>query len=91
MTKPERSSNRLVGNHVEQFRHRASEKLSSEVEKIVYKVMTNPGLETTISSAIQKGLITLVVRYWLWVGVGLIAFLIAHTLLLALILAVVLK
>ncbi len=91
MAKVEKTSQRLVGRSVEQFTHRASERFASEVEKIVYKVMTNPGLESTISNAIQKGLVTLVVRYWLWIGAGLVGFLLLHTAVVALVLVVILK
>ncbi|MCS6813829.1 MAG: hypothetical protein NZ772_09705 [Cyanobacteria bacterium] len=91
MAKPPKTSTRPIGKRVEQFTHRASERLSSEVEKIVYKVMTNPGLENTVSNAIQKGLITLIVRYWPLVGLGVLLLLIAHAAILAVVLALVLK
>lgn len=47
------------------------DRLDAQVDKIVYKVMTNEGLEETISRAIKKALVELVVRYF-----GLIGFLV---------------
>ena len=46
-------------------------RLDYQVDKIVYKIMTNEGLEETVSRAIKKALIELVSRYFL-----LIAFLV---------------
>ena len=43
-------------------------KLDDQVEKIVYKIMTNEGLEETISRAIKKALVELVIRYFLLIG-----------------------
>lgn len=42
-------------------------RLDREVEKIVYKIMTNEGLEDTVARAIQRALIDLVKRYFLLV------------------------
>lgn len=50
-----------------------AEKVNEQVEKIVYQVMTNEGLEQTISKAVQKSLIALVLRYWLLAVVGVLA------------------
>lgn len=50
-----------------------AEKVNEQVEKIVYQVMTNDGLEQTISKAVQKSLIALVLRYWLLAVVGILA------------------
>lgn len=44
------------------------DRLDAQVEKIVYKVMTNEGLEETISRAIKKALIELITRYFLLIG-----------------------
>ena len=41
-----------------------AKRLDDQVDKIVYKVMTNEGLEETISRAIKKALIELVTRYF---------------------------
>lgn len=40
------------------------DRLDTQVEKIVYKVMTNEGLEETISRAIKKALVELITRYF---------------------------
>ena len=45
-----------------------AQKLDAQVEQIVYKVMTNEGLEETIARAIKKALIELVVRYFTLIG-----------------------
>lgn len=54
MTRESRKRNRKFGSRIEQ-----------EVEKIVYKIMTNDGLEDTVARAIQKALIDLIKRYFL--------------------------
>jgi hypothetical protein len=43
-------------------------RIDDQVDKIVYKVMTNEGLEETISRAIKKALLELVSRYFLLVA-----------------------
>lgn len=48
-----------------------ADKLDQQVEKIVYKVMTNEGLEETIARAIKRALIELVVRYFLLIGLAI--------------------
>ncbi len=45
-----------------------ADKLDDQVDKIVYKVMTNEGLEESISRAIKKALVELVARYFLLIG-----------------------
>lgn len=45
-----------------------SEKLDQQVENIVYKVMTNEGLEETIARAIKRALVELVIHYFLLIG-----------------------
>lgn len=47
-------------------------KVNEQVEKIVYQVMTNEGLEQTVNRAIQKAVLTLVYRYWLLAVLGVI-------------------
>ena len=42
-------------------------RLDREVDKIVYKIMTNEGLEDTVARAIQRALIDFVKRYFLLV------------------------
>ena len=49
-------------------RRSLARKVDNEVEKIIYKVMTNEGLEQTIARAVVKGLIALIRRY-LWLAV----------------------
>jgi len=48
------------------------EKLDQQVENIVYKVMTNEGLEETISRAIKRALIELVINYCLLIGFAIL-------------------
>ncbi|MEL4895924.1 hypothetical protein [Crocosphaera sp. Alani8] len=61
-----------------------AKKVDSEVEKIIYKVMTNEGLEQTIARAVIKGLIVLIRRY-LWLGVvGILLLLIVQSILISL-------
>ncbi len=49
-----------------------TDKLDEQVEKIVYRIMTNEGLEETIARAIKKALVELVIRYFLIIGVAVI-------------------
>ena len=85
MFNSKKNKKNALTRQTEKITHLAAEKLSTEVEKIVYKVMTNQGLEDTISNAVQKGLITLILRYWLLIAFGLVAFLIAHTVIVTLV------
>ena len=55
-------------------------RLDQEVEKVVYKVMTNQGLEQTVSSAVKKALVDLVKRYFLLIFIGIIFLIFAHAL-----------
>lgn len=48
-------------------------KVNQQIEKIVYQVMTNEGLEQTVNRAIQKAVLTLVYRYWLLAVLGVLA------------------
>ena len=45
-----------------------AQQIDAQVEQIVYKVMTNEGLEETIARAIKKALIELVVKYFTWIA-----------------------
>ncbi|AFZ54273.1 hypothetical protein WEU38_01935 [Cyanobacterium aponinum AL20118] len=63
-----------------------SEKLDAQVEKIVYKVMTNEGLEETVNTAIQKALISLIIRYSALIIIGLLLVLALQNLILVIIL-----
>lgn len=49
------------------------QKLDEKVEKIVYKIMTNDGLEKTIIRGIKKALIELLVSYFIVIVILLIA------------------
>ena len=53
-------------------RRKLGSRLDYEVEKIVYKIMTNEGLEQTVAKAIQTALIDLVKRYFLLVVISVI-------------------
>ncbi len=65
-------------------RRSLARKVDNEVEKIIYKVMTNEGLEQTIARAVVKGLIALIRRYF-WLGlVGIFLLLILQSVLISL-------
>ena len=65
-------------------RRSLARKVDNEVEKIIYKVMTNEGLEQTIARAVVKGLIALIRRY-LWLAVvGIFLLLILQSVLISL-------
>ena len=49
-----------------------SDKLNQQVEQIVYRVMTNEGLEETIARAIKRALVELVMRYFLLIGFAVV-------------------
>ena len=55
-------------------------RLDQEVERVVYKVMTNQGLEQTVSTAVKKALIDLVKRYFLLIFLGIIFLIFAQAL-----------
>lgn len=61
-------------------------RVDQEVEKMVYRVMTNEGLEQTVVTAIQKALIDLVKRYFLLIGFGVVFVLLLQAVLLGMIL-----
>ncbi len=52
-----------------------TQKVDTRVEEIIYKVMTNRGLEESVSNAIKKALIELVFQYLLLIVLGLISLL----------------
>lgn len=62
------------------------QKFDEEVEKIVYKVMTNEGLEETVNTAIQKALIELVKRYFFLIVISVFLLLGIQALFIAIIL-----
>ncbi|MDJ0582596.1 hypothetical protein [Crocosphaera sp.] len=65
-------------------RRSLARKVDNEVEKIIYKVMTNEGLEQTIARAVVKGLIALIRRYFLLGLVGIFLLLILQSVLISL-------
>jgi len=63
-----------------------SQKLDAQMEKLVYKIMTNDGLEETINLAIQKALTTIVIRYFIIIVIGVLFLLFLQNLILTIIL-----
>lgn len=61
-----------------------SRRVNEQVERIVYQVMTNQGLEQTVAIAVQKALIGLVIRYWWLIGIGIIGLLLLQSVFLSL-------
>lgn len=59
-------------------------KVDDEVEKIIYKVMTNEGLEQTIARAVIRGLVALVRRYFFLAVGGVLLLLILQSILISL-------
>ncbi len=59
-------------------------KVDDEVEKIIYKVMTNEGLEETIARAVIRGLLALIRRYFFLAVGGILLLLIVQSVLIAL-------
>jgi hypothetical protein len=62
------------------------QRVDQEFEKIVHRVMTNEGLEETISHAVQKALVDLVTRYLALAALALVLLLSLHSALLVLLL-----
>ncbi|EAZ94071.1 hypothetical protein [Crocosphaera chwakensis] len=65
-------------------RRTLARKVDDEVEKIIYKVMTNEGLEQTIARAVIKGLIALIRRYFFLAVVSILLLLILQSILISL-------
>ncbi len=65
-------------------------RVDDEVDKIIYKVMTNEGLEQTIARAVIKGLLALVKRYFFLILVGILLLLILQAVLISLSLKIIL-
>ncbi len=65
-------------------RRSLARKVDDEVEKIIYKVMTNEGLEQTIARAVIKGLIALIRRYFFLAVGGILLLLILQSILISL-------
>ncbi|MGK7945974.1 MAG: hypothetical protein AB4058_16040 [Microcystaceae cyanobacterium] len=49
------------------------QKVDTQVEALVYKILTNQGLEESVARAVKKALIDLVLKYILLIGVAVIA------------------
>ncbi|MGB5592523.1 MAG: hypothetical protein WBM32_09830 [Crocosphaera sp.] len=65
-------------------------RVDEQVEKIIYKVMTNEGLEQTIARAVIKGLMALVKRYFFIILGGIFLLLVLQSILIALSLKIIL-
>ena len=65
-------------------------RVDDEMEKIIYKVMTNEGLEQTIARAVIKGLLALVKRYFLLIVFGILLLLVLQAILISLSLKIIL-
>lgn len=65
-------------------RKNLARKVDDEVEKIIYKVMTNEGLEQTIARAVIRGLIALIRRYFFLAAGGILLLLILQSILISL-------
>jgi hypothetical protein len=61
-------------------------RVDRELEKFIHRVMTNEGLEETISQAVQKALVELLSRYLAWGAVAVVLLLSLHSVLLVLLL-----
>lgn len=72
-------------------RRNLARKVDDEVEKIIYKVMTNDGLEQTIARAVVRGLIALIRRYFFIALGGVLLLLILQSILISLSLKFILK
>ncbi len=59
-------------------------RVDEQVEKIIYKVMTNEGLEETISRAVVKGLMVLITRYFFIISGGIFLLLVLQSILIGL-------
>lgn len=66
-----------------------SRRVDEQVERIVYKVMTNEGLEQTISRAVIRALLAMVKRYFPLIAVGAILLLFIQAIFIALALKVI--
>ncbi len=72
-------------------RRTLARKVDDEVEKIIYKVMTNEGLEQTIARAVIRGLIALIRRYFFLAVGGVLLLLILQSILISLSLKFILE
>ncbi len=60
-----------------------SQKVDTSVEELIYKIMTNRGLEESVANAVKKALIDLVLRYIVVLGLGIILILALQALFIA--------
>ncbi len=65
-------------------------RVDDEMEKIIYKVMTNEGLEQTIARAVIKGLLALVKRYFFLIVAGILLLLVLQAILISVSLKIIL-
>lgn len=72
--------------HKKHTRKSFGKKVDERFEKVIYKVMTNEGLEQTISQAVIKALLALVKRYLLLVIIGILLLLIIQSIILSIVL-----
>ncbi|MEM8777808.1 MAG: hypothetical protein AAGF26_02825 [Cyanobacteria bacterium P01_G01_bin.49] len=67
-----------------------SKRVDEQVDKIVYKVMTNDGLEQTISRAVVRALLAMVQRYFILIAIIVILLLFIQSILIAFALKIIL-
>ncbi|MGK7913745.1 MAG: hypothetical protein AB4050_20020 [Synechococcus sp.] len=60
-------------------RQSLGKRVDRQVEKVIHRVMTNNGLEETISNAVQKALVELVTRYLALAVVAMLLLLTLHS------------
>ena len=77
--------------HKKNSRKSFGKRVDERFEKVIYKVMTNEGLEQTISQAVIKALLALVKRYLLLAITGILLLLIIQSILLSLVLRVTMQ
>lgn len=68
-----------------------SRKVDEQVDRIVYKVMTNSGLEQTISRAVVRALLAMVKRYFILIAIAAILLLFLQSIFIAFALKIILN
>jgi hypothetical protein len=48
------------------------QKVDAQIEALIYKILTNQGLEESVARAVKKALIDLVLKYIFLIGLGVI-------------------
>lgn len=74
-----------------QRRKSLSRRVDEEVDKIIYKVMTNDGLEQTISRAVVRALLAMVRRYFILIAIAVILLLFIQSIFIAFALKMILS